>query len=75
MTGATRQEIINYCMTFSAAYEDHPFADIKDIGVWTVMRHRANKKTFAQIYERNERLCVNVKCDPFGSRFFAPDIC
>ena len=28
------------------------------------MRHRANKKSFALIYERNGKLCVNLKCDP-----------
>ena len=60
----TRQEIIDYCMTFPHAYEDYPFVDIKDIGIWTVMRHSANKKTFVQIYERHEKLCVNLKCDP-----------
>jgi len=27
----TRQEIIDFCLTFPAAYEDYPFADIKDI--------------------------------------------
>ena len=61
----TRQKIIGYCLTFPAAYEDYPFDDITDPGKWTVMRHRANKKTFALIYERHGRLCVNLKCDPF----------
>ena len=60
----TRQEIIDYCLNFPAAYEDYPFADIKDIGIWTVMRHRTNKKTFAMIYERHGKLCVNLKCEP-----------
>jgi len=61
----TRQEIIDFCMTFPAAYEDYPFSDIKDIGIWTIMRHGANKKSFCQIYERHGNLCVNLKCDPF----------
>jgi predicted DNA-binding protein (MmcQ/YjbR family) len=44
--------------------EDYPFDSIADPGKWTVMRHRANKKSFALIYERNGKLCVNLKCDP-----------
>jgi len=65
----TRQDIIDYCLTFSGAYEDYPFADIKDIGIWTVMRHSANKKTFVQIYELHGKLCVNLKCDPIEADF------
>jgi len=65
----TRQEIVDYCLTFPSAYEDYPFSDVKDIGIWTVMRHKANQKTFAQIYERNDKLCVNIKCDPFEADF------
>ena len=65
----TRQEIIDFCLTFPAAYEDYPFDDISDPGSWTVMRHGMNKKSFALIYERNGRLCVNLKCDPFDAGF------
>lgn len=65
----TRQEIIDYCMTFPAAYEDYPFDDIPNSGAWTVMRHRVNKKSFAFIYERNGKLCVNLKCDPIEAEF------
>ena len=50
----TRQEIIDFCLTFPAIYEDYPFNSIADSGAWTVMRHNANKKSFALIYERNE---------------------
>jgi len=65
----TRQEIIDFCLTLPTTYEDYPFADIKDIGVWTVMRHSTNKKTFAYIYERHGKLCVNLKCDPIEADF------
>lgn len=65
----TRQELIDFCLTFPAAYEDYPFDNIMNAGTWTVMRHRANQKSFALIYERNDRLCVNFKCDPFEAGF------
>jgi predicted DNA-binding protein (MmcQ/YjbR family) len=64
-----RQEIIDYCLTFPAVYEDYPFDGIADPGAWTVMRHKTNKKSFALIYERHGKLCVNLKCDPFEADF------
>ena len=64
-----RQELIDYCLTFPATYEDYPFDSITDTGKWTVMRHMSNKKSFALIYERHGRLCVNLKCDPFEADF------
>lgn len=65
----TRRELIAYCLTFPATYEDYPFDDITDAGAWTVMRHKTNKKSFALIYERNGKLCINLKCDPFEADF------
>ncbi|MCL2046419.1 MAG: MmcQ/YjbR family DNA-binding protein [Oscillospiraceae bacterium] len=65
----TRQELIDYCLTFPASYEDYPFDNITDPGKWMVMRHMTNKKSFAMIYERHGRLCVNLKCDPFEADF------
>ncbi len=65
----TRQELIDFCLTFPAAYEDYPFDDIADGGAWTVIRHRTNKKSFALIYERNGKLYVNLKCDPLEADF------
>jgi len=65
----TRQELIDFCLTFPFAYEDYPFDDIAEPGKWTVMRHRANKKTFALLYERNGRLCINLKYDPLEADF------
>ena len=62
----TRQALIDFCLTFPAAYEDYPFyGDAhSDDGKWAMMRHGANKKGFAHIYERNGKLCANLKCDP-----------
>ena len=65
----TRQKLINYCLTLPAAYEDYPFEDITDDKRWTVMRHQANKKTFVMIYERNGKLCINLKCDPIEADY------
>lgn len=60
----TRSELVEFCLAFPAVYEDYPFDTVADSGAWTVMRHRAGKRSFALIYERNGRLCVNLKCEP-----------
>ena len=68
----TKRELIDYCLTLPVVYEDYPFdgqAAHSDDGTWTVMRHMGNKKSFAHIYERNDKLCINLKCDPFRADF------
>ena len=65
----TRRELIEYCLTLPLAYEDYPFDEVADASAWTVMRHGANKKSFALIYERNGALCLNLKCEPLEADF------
>ena len=65
----TRKELIRFCLTFPDAYEDYPFGGIAGGGAWTVMRHSANKKSFALIFEHYGRLCVNLKCEPLEADF------
>lgn len=62
----TKNELLSYCLTYADSYEDHPFSDDPN---WVALRHKSNKKTFAFIYERNEKLCANLKCDPIRSDF------
>lgn len=62
----TREEAIAFCLTLKDVYEDYPFRDPN----WTVIRHRANKKVFAWIYEKDGRIWINVKCDPQWRDFF-----
>jgi len=65
----TRDELIEYCLAFPSAYEDYPFDKIADDNAWAVIRHKANKKSFALIYTRNGNLCVNLKCEPSEAVF------
>lgn len=60
----TKDEIIDYCLSYPNSYEDHPFGE-----GWTVIRHNGNKKIFALIYNRDEHLCVNLKCEPERADF------
>lgn len=56
----TREETIAVCKQFDNVYEDYPFRDPN----WTVIRHKQNKKVFAWIFEKDDYIWVNVKCDP-----------
>lgn len=56
----TREEAIFYCKSFKIVIEDYPFHDSN----WTLMRHSSNKKTFACIYEHQNNIWINLKCDP-----------
>jgi predicted DNA-binding protein (MmcQ/YjbR family) len=62
----THRDLTDLCLTLPAVYEDYPFGDDNN---WCVTRHRGSKKGFAHIYERDGRLCVNLKCDPFEADF------
>ena len=61
----TRQELIDFCLSFPATYEDYPFDGVADENATAVIRHRGNKKSFALIMRHNGKLCLNLKCDPF----------
>lgn len=56
----TREEALDFCNSFQNVIEDYPFHDSN----WALMRHKHNKKTFACVYERDEMIWINVKCDP-----------
>lgn len=56
----TREEVIQFCLTFPEVFEDYPFHDPN----WTCMRIRTSNRIFAWIYERKGHIWVNVKCDP-----------
>ncbi len=62
----TREEVVAFCATFQNVYKDTPFHDDN----WILMRHKDNKKTFACIYERQDHIWINVKCNPEWRDFF-----
>lgn len=62
----TRQQAIDACMEFPGVYEDYPFDD----GNWTTMRHGANKKIFAMIFEREGHIWLNLKAEPSWGDFW-----
>lgn len=59
VTMKTRKDVIDYCLKLGNRYEDYPFRDKN----WTLMRHKKNKKVFAWIFEKEEHIWINVKCE------------
>lgn len=61
-----KQELIKMCVDLGNAVSYYPFeADNKNCAV----RHTANKKWFAMIYEMQGKLCINLKCEPMRADF------
>jgi len=62
----TRRQVIDICLSMPFVYEDYPFDDNN----WTAMRHRGSRKIFALIFERAEKIWVNVKVQPEWGDFW-----
>lgn len=58
-------ELIDLLNTFKNISIDNPFSR----GNHLVARHKENRKWFALIAEINEKLAINLKCDPVKSDF------
>lgn len=61
-----RRELIDLCLTFPGTYEDYPF---KDSGL-AVVRHLKNRKIFAWIYLKAEKLYISLKEEPMQAEFW-----
>ncbi len=62
----TREQAVQFCNQLCDVYKDDPFHDPN----WSIMRHKANKKVFAWIFEKDGFIWINVKCDPEWRDFF-----
>lgn len=56
----TREEALQYGLSFEDAYQEAPFHDPN----WVLVRFRPNKKAFLWTYEKDGYVCLNVKADP-----------
>lgn len=56
----TREEAINYALSFPQTYKDMPFRDKN----WQLVRVKSNKKAFLWSYEIDGFIRLNVKSDP-----------
>lgn len=56
----TREEALEYGLSFPDTYQEAPFHDPN----WQIVRVRGSKKAFLWTYERNGYINLNVKVDP-----------
>lgn len=61
----TREEALEYGLTFDLTYQDTPFSDTN----WVLVRVRPSGKTFLWTYERDGFINLNVKVDPVKAPF------
>ncbi|MGN0435564.1 MAG: methylated-DNA--[protein]-cysteine S-methyltransferase [Wujia sp.] len=62
----TREEALEYGLSFPGTYQDAPFHDEN----WQLVRIKGSKKAFLWTYERNGYINLNVKADPDSRDFF-----
>lgn len=61
----TREQVLEYGLSFPDTYQDAPFHDDN----WQLVRYKGNKKAFLWTYVRNGCVNLNVKADPIKALF------
>lgn len=62
----TREEALEYGLTFPDSYQHAPFRDTN----WQLVRYKGNDKAFLWTYERDGFINLNVKVDPEKAFFW-----
>ena len=62
----TREQVLEYGLSFPDTYQDAPFHDDN----WQLVRYKGNKKAFLWTYERAGYINLNVKTDPDKAHFW-----
>lgn len=65
-TMRTREEALEFGMSFPDTYLDAPFHDNN----WQLVRYNGNNKAFLWTYQRNGYINLNVKCQPDKANFW-----
>lgn len=62
----TREEALEYGLSFPDTYQDAPFRDTN----WQLVRFKGNDKAFLWTYERDGNINLNVKVEPDKAYFW-----
>ena len=62
----SREEALEYALSFADTYQDAPFKDQN----WQLVRVKGSKKAFLWIYEKDGLININVKVDPEWREFW-----
>ena len=61
-----KSDLIKRCLEYEDAVESYPFKE-KIYSEYAVLRHKSNGKWFGLVFYLNNRLCINLKCNPVDS--------
>ena len=61
-----KNDLVKLCLAFKDAVETYPFKD-KTYEEYAVIRHKDNNKWFALIFHLDNKLYINLKCQPVNS--------
>ena len=61
-----KDDLIKRCLVFEDALETYPFKD-KTYDEHAVLRHKTNGKWFGLVFLLEDRLYINLKCNPVDS--------
>ena len=61
-----RQKLINLVKTHTNSFEDYPFSkkNSHEKIIWTAIEQVSNRKIIALIFEKDEKLMINLKLNP-----------
>jgi Uncharacterized protein conserved in bacteria len=61
----TREELINLVLKYTNSFEDYPFNNnSREKIIWTTVRQKSNKKIIALIFEKDNKLLIDLKLTP-----------
>lgn len=61
-----KNELIKRCLIFEDVLETYPFKD-KTYDEYAILRHKSNGKWFGLVFYLEDKLCINLKCNPVES--------
>ena len=62
----TREQVLQYGLSFKNTYQDAPFHDPN----WQLVRYKPNKKVFLWSYEKEGQIWLNLKVNPYERDFW-----
>lgn len=62
----TREQVLQYGLSFKNSYQDAPFHDPN----WQLVRYKPNKKAFLWSYEKEGQIWLNLKVNPYERDFW-----
>lgn len=63
-----KEQLVKFCILNDDCVETYPFKD-KLYADYAVIRHKSNNKWYGLIFYLEDKLCINLKCNPVEGAF------